>query len=153
MLLTILLTLVVYSAIATTVFLLTKQNETVIGYFGLGIVGCTLSVLCGWFKKLKKLIECRNKRSIFCCEKDGINRYCNLKDTNDIYHWIEGYKLVKRYAPKDEWKSLQPFDKEFIKRSKRNCNHCIHDNKECKGDSREKCLCKDFEAFECFQKK
>ena len=53
-----------------------------------------------------------------------------LKDSDDIYCWTEGYKLVKRYAPKSEWKDLPYFDKKFIEKSKRNCDNCKHD-REC----------------------
>lgn len=91
-----------------------------------------------------------NKRSIIEIEETGEHKWCNLKDTEDIHCWHKGYKLIKRYASKDEWELLQPFDKEFILASKRNCDHCVHDGKDCLPDG--KILCKDLNVFDKFEK-
>ncbi len=38
----VLLTLILYSTVSTLVFILSKENETIITFFGLGIVGTIL---------------------------------------------------------------------------------------------------------------
>ena len=39
---------------------------------------------------------------------------CKVTDTSDIWRWSQGYKLIKRYAPKSEWKDIPYFDEKFI---------------------------------------
>jgi len=145
------MTLSIYSIISTIIFVLTKENDTVITIFGLGIFGCLLIGLCWIIRKIKHWNEYHNKRSIIEIIETGELRWCNLKDTNDIYLWHNGYKLIKRYADKKEWNKLKPFDKGFISQCKINCDNCIHDGKEC--DPNGKTLCEDMNKFERFKKK
>lgn len=103
---------------------------------------------------IRKIIDWnkyRDKRSIIEITETGEQKWCNLKDTNDIYGWRKGYKLIKRYANKDEWSILKTFDKQFITQCKRNCDNCIYDRKEC--DSDRNVLCNDMENFENFKSK
>lgn len=151
---TVILTLVIYSAIATLLFLITKENEDVAIWFGLGIIGMILVLLSKIIKKSKRYYEHRNHRSIIYCKDIKEYKWCKLKDTDDIYCWHGDYELKKRYAEKHEWKDLMPFDKEFIKYSKRNCDNCIHNYKECKSnDWDDKVLCSDNDKYEYFEKK
>lgn len=143
-------TLLIYSAISTAIYLLTKQNDEILCHFGLGIVGNILVFICYVIDKIHRFIKYYNIRSIICIESTGELRYCKLKDTDDIYFYHKGYELKKRYAKKDEWKKLKPFEQEFIKYCKRNCGRCIHDDIECDSN---RGICTDYDNYEKFQKK
>lgn len=125
----ILLTLVAYSLIATVTFIATNENDDVAIYFGLGIVGLALLGICSVLRKIINKLRNINKRSIFENRNTGEKFKCKLKYTHDI-EWMRDYKMVRRYANKDEWQGLPDFSKEFIANSKRNCDNCKHD-KEC----------------------
>lgn len=126
----ILLTLLIYSLIATIVFVVTKENENVAIAFGLGIVGLSIIGLCIVYKKFKYMFKYRiGKRAIFEETLTGKKYKCKIKDTNDI-EWMRNYKLVKRYAPKSEHKDIPEFSKAFIENSKKNCDNCKYDS-EC----------------------
>lgn len=119
--------LLIHSLVGTILVIATKENEAVAIYYAVGVVGWIVSLFCLIVRKIKHWNQYHNKRSIFKNEETGNQYWCNLKDTNDINHWIEGYELVKRYAPKNEWSVLEPFSKEFVDNSKINCDHCKHD--------------------------
>jgi hypothetical protein len=136
---------------STILYIISKENDDVAIAFGLGIVGELLIFIFLVIRKLLKLKRYYNKRSIIEIEETGERRWCNLKDTEDINGWIKGYKLIKRYATKDEWNLLQSFDKEFILASKRNCDHCIHDRKECHPDGTILCN-RELNVFNKFEK-
>ena len=128
----IIITLLIYSLITTIAYIISGENENVLIAFGLGIVGLFLLGICELIRKIRKLFKYRiGKRSIF--EEDTIGGdwiKCKTKHTDDILWMPDNYKLIKRYASKSEWKGLPDFSKEFIEKSKRNCDHCKYD-KEC----------------------
>ena len=156
----ILLTLIVYSLVATIVFIITKENEDVAIVFGLGVVGL---VLVGVSKVIHKIINKFKyhigKRSIFIEESTGKKYKCKVKDSQDI-GWVSGYKIVRRYAEKSEWRDIPDFSKEFISNSKINCDNCKYDNEcdqfpyykvKCKHDEYGRVL--EFDKFECKNKR
>lgn len=132
----VLLTLIVYSLVCTVLYIITKENEDVAIAFGLGIVGLTLSVILKIVHKIINKFKYHiNKRSIFEQTSTGNKYKCRVKDAEDIRCWIEGYKMLKRYATKSEWIGIPDFSKEFILNSKKNCDNCKHDNpSECMCD-------------------
>ena len=124
-------TILVYSAVATAAYIATNENDDVICAFGLGIVGLTLSGVMEIIRKVIFQFKYRiGKRSIFVEEATNKNYKCNPKYADDINGWNSGYRLVKRYAPKSEYKNIPDFSKEFIEKALRNCDHCKYD-KEC----------------------
>lgn len=126
----IILTLVVYSLIAMVVYVITGQNEDVLAMFGLGIVGIFLLGVHKLIVKIRDVFKYKvGKRSIFEEEATGKKYKCKTNDTHNV-SWVEGYKLIKRYAIKSEWCNIPDFDNEFIEHSKINCDNCKHD-KEC----------------------
>ena len=128
----VLITLVAYSLISTIAYLITDNEDMVIG-FGLGIVGLSLSGIMRIVNKIIKLFKYHiGKRSIFEEENSGNKYKCKTSNTNDV-QWIAGYKLIKRYASKSEYVDIPDFSKEFIENSKRNCDRCKYD-KECDGE-------------------
>ena len=132
----IIITLVIYSAIATLVYIISKENETVAIAFGLGVVGLTLAGVLNIIRAIKRQFKYNiGLRSIFEEESTG-NRYkCKVKDSEDIRCWVEGYNLLMRYAPRSECIGIPDFSKEFIINSKRNCDHCKHNKPdECMSD-------------------
>lgn len=137
---TILLTLIIYSLISTIIYIISGENEEVIVIFGLGIVGLTLSGVMSIIRKIYHYLKYNcEKRSIIRKVSNGALYRCKTKDTNDICHWVSGYELVKRYASKTEWIKLPDFSKEFIEQCKRNCDHCKY-NDECeRGKTYVKC--------------
>ena len=136
-------TLLVYWTIATIVVILTDENEEVMCAFAIGVVGLLLILIMSIVRKLIFYFKYRyNKRSIFEEESTGVQYKCELKDTDNIFYWSQGYKLVKRYASRAEWKNLPDLDKEFIFISRRNCSNCkydeeCYDHPKCKHDKYE----------------
>lgn len=143
MILTIVLTLVTYSAISCIVYFITKDDERVLSYFGIGIVGLTFGVFLYAIDKFMKWRKYKDKRSIIRCPDDS-RKYCPIK-CFDYFRWHRNYYGCKRYAEKEEWSTLDPFTKEELELLSRNCENCSHDGKECpKGsddDTITKCLC------------
>ena len=122
-LLTVIITLLVHSLIGTVIYIATGESEKFIVYYGLGIVGYTVSAFCYLVRRINKWWINHDKRSIF--EDENGNRfYCEVKYAKD-FRWHYG-KMVKRYATKDEWKDLTPFTKEQIELAQRNCDRCKH---------------------------
>ena len=121
---TVLITLIAYSIISTLAYIISKDNEDVAIAFGIGIFGLTLygllMIVCKIINKLKYHI---GKRSIFVEESTGNKYKCKVKDASDV-EWMVGYKMLKRYAKKSEWIDIPDFSKEFIEKSKINCDHC-----------------------------
>lgn len=149
----ILLTLISYSLISVVVYLISGENEEIAAMFGLGIIGVVLLGISKFVHKVRNLVKYHiGKRSIFTEEATGNKYKCETKYTDDIYYWTSGYKLVKRYAVKSEWVDIPDFSKEFITNSKKNCDHCKHDNEcsrtkiKCKHDEFDKIL--EFNKFE-----
>lgn len=129
-LLTVIITLLVHSFVGTVVFIITKENDEFITFYGLGIIGCLICLFCCLVKVIKRLLYRYNKRSIF--EDENGNRfYCKVKYSDDFCWHYE--KMIKRCATKDEWEDLTPFTKEQIKLAQRNCDRCKH-NDRCKFD-------------------
>ncbi len=127
----IILTLITYSAIAIVIYFISGEDSDVLEIFGIGIIGWILLFIINFIvMPIGDFFRYYDKRSIFKEESTGNKYVCHLKDSDDIYCWTEGYKLVKRYAPKSEWEGLPYFDKEFIEQSKRNCDNCKYD-REC----------------------
>ena len=157
----IILTLLIYSLIAIVVYFISGENGDVLEFFGVGIIGWIILFVIDFIvMPIGNFIRYYDKRSIFKEESTGNKYICKLKDTEDIDLWTEGYKIVKRYAPKSEWKDLPYINEEVIKNSKRNCNHCKYD-KECSRYPMEKNIkCKhseygrvlEFDKFEEAQK-
>lgn len=131
----VLITLIIYSLVSTVLFIITKENEDVAIAFGLGIVGLTLVGILQIIRKIANKFKYHiGKRSIFVEESTGNKYKCKVKDAEDIHHWVEGYKLIKRYAVKSEWIDIPDFSAEFISNSKKNCDNCKHDKPE-------ECMC------------
>lgn len=138
----VLITLVVYSLISTIVYVITKGNEDVFFAFGLGITGLIMLGIMKAICKVRDLFKYRiGKRSIFEEEGTGNKYKCKLKDTKDVQYWTSCYKLIKRYATKSEWVGIPDFSEEFMENSKKNCDHCKHDN-ECQREPYTRVKCK-----------
>ena len=153
----VLITLLIYSALALISYWLSKENDNVLEIFGMGIIGWVLMLLFQIIKLISKYFRYRHKRSIFE-DENGDRFYCKTEYAND-FNWH--YKMIKRYAPKDQWQDLVPFTKEQIKLAQRNCDRCKHD-KDCTFDmwrvSLDKVRCKHDEfgtvtEFDKFERK
>lgn len=154
----ILSTLIIYSAIATVIYMLSGENENILLIFGLGIVGLLLLGCFRVISKIQELFEYHiRKRSIFEDEESKQRYKCKTSQTNDI-QWLSKYKLIKRYAREEEWKYIPDFSNDVIEESKRNCDRCKY-NKECDcGIPYDKIKCKHSEygtvlEFDKFEKK
>lgn len=146
----IIITLLIYSSVSTMIYFFTNQNDDILCCFGLGIVGNALVLISYLISKVLHFLKYHNLRSIIRIEDTGELKYCKLSDTDDIYFYHRRYKLEKRYAKKEEWKNLSPFNSTFILSCKRNCNYCEHNRIECDSD---RYLCQDFDNYEKFQEK
>ena len=124
----VLVTLVIYSLISTFAYIISKDNENIAIAFGLGIFGLTLGGILMIVRKVTNEFKYHiGKRSIFEENSTGNKYKCKVKDASDI-EWISGYKIVKRYAVKDEWLDIPDFSRKFIENSKINCSHCKYYN-------------------------
>lgn len=124
----VLITLIAYSIISTLVYIISKDNEDVAIAFGLGIFGLTLCGILMISRKINNEFKYHiGKRSIFEEEGTGNKYKCKVRDANDV-DWMLGYKMIKRYAVKSEWFNIPDFSKEFIEKSKVNCDHCRYNN-------------------------
>ena len=81
-----LLTLIVYSTIATVIYILSGENEDILLLFGLGIIGLLLIGLYHIISKIQRLFKYHiRKRSIFE-DLESKQRYkCRISQTDDIY--------------------------------------------------------------------
>lgn len=126
-----LLGILIYSVLSTVIIILTNENDTVMSFLALGIFGSVLLLL---FIPLKKLIRWNNyhkgKRSIFIHKETGEKWCCKTKYTDNIYSWQPEYKLIKRYAKKNDWKSINEFPKDVLTKFCINCDNCKYDT-EC----------------------
>lgn len=154
-LITIILTLIIYSMVATAVFIISDENETVGIIFGIGIIGWIVAGIFAMIRKARKYFKYYyNKRSIFQNRHNGQSYTCRIKYTNDVT-WNEDYKLIKRYAAKSEWESLPEFSKTFLESCKINCDRCKYHNEcnEClKGIHSLKCVHDEYGAIISFDK-
>lgn len=122
------LTLILYSTISTLVFILSKDNETIIIFFGLGIAGTILYFICRIIGKIRNYFKYHyKKRSIFQ-DKTGDKYICSIDQASDIIY-LQSYKMVKRYANQSEWEGLPEIPKDAILQSKRTCKYCKYDDK------------------------
>jgi hypothetical protein len=129
----ILFTLLIESLISTIIYIVSGENEDVLCVFGLGIFGLTLLAFCRLFQKINKLFKYHiGKRAIFEEEATGNRFKCKVKDASDV-DWLLGYRLIKRYATKVDWKDVPDLSKELLELSRNNCSNCKYD-KECKCD-------------------
>ena len=119
--------MLIYSAICTVVAWF-FYGEDIYEILSMGIVGWCLLIILWVIKSIYHWRKYHDKRSIILIEETGEMKRCRLKDTNDIYCWNDGYRLIKRYAPKSEWGGLKTFDKDFINACKINCDHCKYDD-------------------------
>jgi hypothetical protein len=108
----IVLTLISYSVIACAVFFATRENETVAIQFGLGIIGWIIQLVFWVIRKTKRTRRDILTRSIFKCP-DGTLRRCRIKNANYV-EYADGYQIMKRYAPKTEWETLDDISQEVI---------------------------------------
>lgn len=124
---TVLITLIVYSIISTLAYIISKDDENVAIAFGLGVFGLALCGILMIIREVRNKFKYHiGKRSIFEEEGTGDKYKCKVEDAPDV-EWTSGYRIIKRYAEKSEWADIPDFSKEFIEKSKINCDHCKHD--------------------------
>ena len=126
-------TLIIYSLISFSVFLLSNENEDVFAFFGMGITGWIIFGLYYIIERISNHFKYHhNKRSIFLEESTGNKYICKVKDAEYFSLWMNGYRVIKRYANKSEWKDIPYLSDELIEKSKMNCDNCKYD---------EECVC------------
>lgn len=124
----ILLTLILYSTISTLVFILSKENEKLITFFGLGVVGTILYFICRTICKIRNYFKYHYKKRFIFQDKTGNKYICSVDEASDIMY-LQLYKIIKRYAHQSEWKGLPKIPKDAILQSKRTCKYCKYDDK------------------------
>lgn len=133
-------TILVYSAIATLVIELSGEHSYVIAAFGFGPVGLLLVFLNNIWCKIVDLLKYRiTKRAIIEDVYTGKRYKCK---TQDVYNfsWYQEYNLVKRYAKRKEYKNIPNVPLDIMERVRVNCENCkYYDSCEyevrCKSDS------------------
>jgi hypothetical protein len=121
--------MLIHSVIGTVIFIATNENEDFAVYYAIGFVGWIVCLIGYVYRLLKRMLRHYTKRSIFE-DEEGSKFYCPIKYCDDFY-WH--YKMVRRYAAKEEWKNLRSCSEEEIKQAIMNCDRCKYD-KECKFD-------------------
>lgn len=106
------ITLTIYSAIACVIFEITRENESVGIYFGLGIVGLVLISVAKTIKWIKK----QKTRSIFKCQ-DGDTRRCKVVESEYV-EYLDDYKIIMRYANPIQWRHLKKIDRSAVSEGK-----------------------------------
>ena len=121
------------------------DNDTLIGFLAVGPVGWILTIVLMPLYKIQKYFKYHYKKMSIWDDGHGNLYRAKPGMYNDISHCnlSKGYKLMKRYATKSEWKNLPMFSDEFLKTCLVNCNRCVY-KKECdkKYDHGNQVLCK-----------
>lgn len=111
------LTLLIYSGIATVLFLLFDEKEDILFWFGAGIVGVSLVAILSIIRKSIKFFKYEfGKRTIFVESETGNEYKCKTKEREKYIFDIDGYKMVTKFAKKKEWKDIPDFPLEVRKR-------------------------------------
>jgi len=141
---TIIITILIYSAITTLIFIASKENDDVAVLLAIGVLAIVLIPGFALIRKLISLKKFGGKRSIILDNDENKYYWCKLSDTNDLSDWFNRYKLKTRYATKDEWSKYERISQEKIEKSKINCDYCADEcsnwyenSHKCKTDSYE----------------
>lgn len=115
----VILTLVIYSIVATIAYLVSKENETVAVAFGLGIAGLTVVGLAKLVHAIRNRFKYHiGKRSIFEDAKTKQRYRCKTKDANAV-SFVGDYVLIERYANQSTWNPLPDIDKAYIQKARK----------------------------------
>lgn len=119
-------------SLVSTILYIAFDNDTLTGLLAVGPVGWILSVIVILVDKVRRFFKYHYKKMSIWDDGNGNLYYVTPKMYWDIIHCelAKGYKLVKRYAPKSEWKDLQTFPDDFLEACLLNCKHCVH-REEC----------------------
>ncbi len=132
----ILLTLIVYSAVTTAVYLISEQflspeiSDNVECFLAVGIAGVALWVVLAAVRGIKSLFGRHiGRRSIFEDRETGQRYKCRTGRADD-FEALHGFRPVKRYAAKKEWRDVPDFPQDVEEASRKICRYCRHDD-EC----------------------
>lgn len=146
-------------SLVSTILYIAFDNDTVTGLLAVGPVGWILSIICFLVNKIHRFFKYHFKKMSIWDDGEG-NLYCVTPKMNqDIVHCelAKGYKLVKQYASKSEWKDLETFPDEFLEACLINCRHCVHrDGCDARYERGLSILCKTNEIgciieYDCYQ--
>lgn len=142
--LTIILTLVIYSGISLIVYAISKGDDDVLAFFGGGIFGWIIYgtvTLMAWVKKIyignfRYSVFRNNYDNIFYCKSKYFEDIVNYGGFSNIYH------SIKKHTPFSSIEG-EPFNKERLAEIQRNCRHCKEDKKggKCYHKGTADCLC------------
>jgi hypothetical protein len=142
----VIITVLVYSAITCFIFIVSNEDEDVAAYLAIGLLGIILIPGIALIKKLIWLKRFGGKRSIIFDNAEDKHYWCKISDADDFSGWFNRYKLITRYAPKEEWRKYDKISKEKIDKSKQNCDHCAINCAEYYG-TESKCKTDAYEFF------
>ena len=119
-------------SLVSTILYIAFDNDTVTGLLAVGPAGWVLSVIVFLIDSVGRFFKYHFKKMSIWDDGNGNLYYVTPKMNWDIRHCelAKGYKLVKRYAPKSEWKDLKTFPDDFLEACLLNCKHCVH-REEC----------------------
>ena len=121
----------VYSLIST-VLVLSLDRDTLTTFLATGPVGLVLFCILKLWYKIQTYFRYHYKKMSIWDDGNGNLYRAKPEMYQDIRYCklSKGYKIVKRYATKSEWKDLPTFSDEFLKICLINCDRCIY-IKEC----------------------
>ena len=132
-------------SLVSTVLVLSLDNDTLTGFLATGPVGLVLFCILKLWNKIQRYFKYHYKKMSIWDDGNGNLYRAKPEIDQDIRHCdlSKGYKLIKRYATKSEWKNLPTFSDEFLKTCLINCERCLHTT-ECdeKYDHGKPVLCK-----------
>lgn len=147
MLETIVATILIYSAITTMILCISGFKDEIAQLLSVGVWAIMIVPVYFAYEKISTWIKYGSKRSIILDKEKNEYFWCKLKDTNDLCGYHNRYNLETRYAFKNSWSKYQEIDKEEVRKSKENCDHCSAD---ClsRWDEYKKCKTDSYEFFE-----
>ena len=109
---TIIITLVVHSAIGCALYLATKKNEEVLAFWGGGILCGISNLVTAIIYYIRKATHTKFFKALLV-DKDGKLYYCESKQADDIRFDVAEYKdldlkfareIVEKYTINDGWR-------------------------------------------------
>lgn len=103
---TVIITLIVHSAIGCIIYFATEKNEEILAYWGAGIIGLFINGVAVIIYGIRKVLHKRNFKALLI-DKEGNLYYCDSNKTDDFRNDLDlefAREIVKKYTINDGWK-------------------------------------------------
>lgn len=103
---TIIITLIVHSAIGCAIYLATKNNETILAYWGAGILCLISNGVTAIIYVIRKALHKKNFKALLV-DKEGNLYYCESNKADDFIYDLNlkfAREVVAKHAINDGWR-------------------------------------------------